>query len=113
MMGEMMSQFIEFPLEGTETTVIVEVDDDAAGIIPVGIEPGEVARRATQGFQQALDRILPVASAALGRMRTLSEIPDEVTISFGIKLTADLGAVLARAGSAANLDVMLRWERKS
>lgn len=103
-----MTTLIEYPTDGGGS-VVVEVDTPAAGVVPVGVAPGEIAARATQTFEQALDRIAPVAAATIDRLARLADAPDEITVTFGIKLTADIGAVLAHAGGQANIGVTLRW----
>jgi Trypsin-co-occurring domain 1 len=45
--------------------------------------------QAKQSFEQALDQVTPVASAALNRLRQgLTTPADEVELKFGVKLTA-------------------------
>lgn len=105
-----MSTLIEFPTDDGES-VIVEVDTAAAGVAPAGVAPGQVARQATQTFERSLDRIGPVAATTVKRMAALTEAPEEVTVAFGIKLSADFGAILAHAAGEANITVTLRWSR--
>lgn len=37
--------------------------------------------------------------------------PDEIEVSFGVRLTAEAGAVIAKGGVEAHLDVTVRWAR--
>lgn len=50
------------------------------------------------------------ADAALGRFRAMPQRPDTIQIQFGVKLTAEAGAVIARTGVEGQLVVTVTWE---
>jgi len=104
-----MKHLIEFPLENGET-ILVEVDEpEASGLVPVA-RPGEIAAKATQTFESAMDQIKPLASGIVQKLRALSEPADEITVEFGLKLTASAGIYLAAGvGGEANYKVTLKW----
>lgn len=64
---------------------------------------------------QALDSAMETITQMAQRARALRDkIPDEFTqveVEFGIKLDAEAGAFLAKAGGEAALSVTLTWER--
>ncbi len=64
---------------------------------------------------KALDSAMGTISQMAQRARALRDkIPDEFTqveIEFGIKLDAEAGALLAKAGGEAAISVTLTWER--
>jgi hypothetical protein len=66
---------------------------------------------ATRTLDEALERVKPAADALLSKLRALAEPPDEMTVAFGVKLTATAGAVLASAGMEANYTVTMTWKR--
>ena len=102
-----MSYLVEFPVAGNES-VIVEMDDDQlAGFAPAAVSPGEVAARASESFEAAVDKLLPTVRAIGDRMRELA--PDELTVALGVKLTAEAGVIVARAAGEANFTVTLCW----
>ena len=103
-----MKHLVEFPLEGSGS-VLVEVDDTQAGRVARGTRPGEVAEKANQTFEAALDKIKPAAQAIITQLRGLNDEPDEVSVEFGIKLSAEAGAFIASAGVEANYKVSLKW----
>jgi NTP-dependent ternary system trypsin peptidase co-occuring protein len=41
----------------------------------------------------------------------MAEPPDEIAIEFGVKLSADVGAIIARTGGEANFKISLRWQK--
>ena len=107
-----VKRLIEFPLDDG-TSVVVEVDEpEAEGGVVKAARPGEVAERATQTFEAALEKIRPAAAAIIAKLRDLGDPPDEIGVEFGIKLTAKAGAVLASAGVEANYQVTLTWKGK-
>ena len=102
-----MPHLIEFEM-ADGGTVVVEVDDDQlAGFAPAAA-PGEVAAKATESFEAALDRLLPPIKAIGERVRALS--PDEVEVALGVKLTAEAGVIVAKAAAEANFTVKLHWK---
>lgn len=92
---------------------MVEVDEPEVEGVVRAARPGEIAERAGQTFEAALQKIQPAAVAIISRLREVSDPPDQVNIEFGIKLSAGAGAVIASAGAEANYKVTLSWKRES
>ena len=74
--------------------------------------PGEIAARAGQTFEAALERLKPTAGAIITTLRGLSSPPDEITVEFGINLSAEAGVFVASAGTEAHFTVTLAWSRE-
>ncbi|MEU9132889.1 CU044_2847 family protein [Kitasatospora sp. NPDC048540] len=79
------------------------------GMEPVGRGVDGQVRHARAGFEQALDGVRAAAAAALAVFRDGTLRPDGVEIEFGVKLTAEAGALIARTGGEAHLTVRLSW----
>ena len=100
-----MPELARFELEGGGS-VLVDVDT----------EPG-VARVSRQGrirdaratFQTALGEVRDAALVALTQFRAMARQPDEVEITFGVRLDAEFGAVIAKTGMAGNFEIKLTW----
>ena len=108
-----MKRLIEFPLEAGGS-IVIEVDEPEpeGGVVRVA-RPGEVAEQARETFEAALERLKPASNAIIGKLRSLSDPPDEVSVEFGLKMNAQLGAVvIASAGAEANYKVTLTWKRE-
>lgn len=105
-----MKRYVEFPLEDG-SSIVVEVDEAESdyGTMEVG-RPSEVAEKAKQSFEHAIDKIKPVADAVLRKLRDLQ--PDGLEVEFGVKLSAEAGAFLASAASEANFKIKMTWERR-
>jgi hypothetical protein len=107
-----MKRLIEFDLQDGGV-IVVEVDEpEPEGGFELTARPGGIVTRTGQTFEDMLERIKPAASAIIGKLRGLSDPPDEMTVEFGLKMSAEAGAVIAVAGAEANYKVTLSWKRK-
>lgn len=108
-----MKRLIEFELEeGGAILVEVEMPEEPGMVPAAGIAQG-VPEKAQHTFEAALDKINPVASAIIKKLRALHDPPDEIEVEFGLKMSADAGAIIAVAGIEANYKVTLTWKRES
>jgi len=105
-----MKRLIEFPLEGGGS-ILVEVDGIEPAIRVRGSTPMQIAEKATQTFESSLERIKPAAAAIISNLRKMADQPEQVSVEFGIKLSAEAGVVLATTGVEANFKVTLLWKR--
>jgi hypothetical protein len=101
-----MPRYAEFPVDGGGT-IVVEVDgsgDWTSGDRPTtrGLGGGELLTRTEASFGDAVARIQPVASSLIGSLRAAIDPPDEVDIQFGVSMSADVGAFIAKASADAN-----------
>ncbi len=87
-----------------------ETPKGASGLIPGG--RGEhVNEQGAISFDKSVDGIRKMAAALIENLRSgFAEQPDEVSVSFGLKASADVGnLVVSRGGMEANYNVSLRW----
>src|SRR5688572_14357275 len=103
-----MKRLIDFPLE-SGTSMLVEIDEPVEGGLVKASRAGELIVKAQQSLEKALENVQPAAQAVIQQLRKLSDSPDEIEVTFGLKLSADAGAVLASAGTEANYTVTLKW----
>ena len=103
-----MAQTIELPLSGGGS-VLFEVDEGSAGRSYRGAGDS-VVRAATETFESVIGKLRPVAAALASELSNLAGDP-EVKVEFGVKLNADAGWVVARAGGEASLCISLSWPR--
>lgn len=106
-----MKRLIEFALDDN-TSLLVEVDESELGGLVEASSPGEVIAKARVSFEEALDKVKPAANVIIKKLRSLHDQPDEIEVEFGLKLSAEAGAVLAAAGAEANYAVTLKWKGK-
>jgi hypothetical protein len=89
--------------------VLVEVDSTEDGFEPLGsIDDGIV--RAAVGFSDRLDSIRDAVTETLTQLGEKLN-PDEITVSFGIKFSAQAGAVIAKTSLEGNLGVQMVWHK--
>ncbi|MER5227839.1 CU044_2847 family protein [Streptomyces flaveus] len=65
--------------------------------------------QATRTFEGALDGVRAAAESALRVFRDGSLRPDSVELEFGVKLTAEAGALIAKSGAEGHLLLRLSW----
>jgi Trypsin-co-occurring domain 1 len=106
-----MKRLVEFPLEDGGS-IVVEVDEPGpeTGFEQVS-RPGEIAEKAGQTFEVALEKIRPAAVAIVAKLIDLPRRPDEITVQFRIKLGGQVGAFVASADAEANYAVTLTWRK--
>lgn len=107
-----MKQLIKFPLEDG-TSILVEAETaEVSGVVQAARGEG-VPEKARQTFEAALEKIRPAAGAIIQKLRALHDPPDEITVEFGLKMSAEAGAIVAAGGVEANYIVTLMWKKDS
>ena len=107
-----MKRLVEFKLDdGTVILVESEEPESRGGAVVRGGGGIEVVEKAEMGFEAALGKIKPVATAFIARIRDLADAPEQVGIEFGIKLGAKAGEFIASADAEATFKVTMTWKR--
>lgn len=100
-----MPELAKFSLAGGGS---VHVDvDEVPRVTPVSRHGRILDAKAT--FETALGEVRHAAVVALTEFRAMASQPDEVEITFGVRLDAEVGAVIAKTGMAGNFEVKLTW----
>jgi hypothetical protein len=103
-----MRRLVEFPLEDG-TSMIVEIEEPDQGGLVKASRVDDVIVKAQQTLEKSLEKVKPAAQVVIQQLRKLHDTPDEIQVAFGLKLSADAGAILASAGAEANYTVTLKW----
>ncbi|MFK0109101.1 CU044_2847 family protein [Streptomyces sp. NPDC091217] len=103
-----MTQLLRFPSQDGDGFLVVEVAEDGPGVVEVSRLGNAVVEAATS-FEEGIDRIRTAAASALRRLRDMPSRPDEVCLEFGMQFNAEFGAVLAKSGGEAHLNVTMTW----
>lgn len=106
-----MAELASFTVRG-QGSVVFEIDADEDGLIDVGFSRIGRVMDLQQSFESKLAGIREAAVATLSALRH-DLVPDEVTLRFGIKMTAEAGAVIARTTAEGNMEVEMAWRRES
>lgn len=105
-----MSRLIEFETDG-EDVILVEVEETARPEELVRAARDETATaRASKKFEEALKPVNCIARKFIEKLDSLTRAPDQAEVEFGLKLKADVGAFVARAGTDAQFKVKLTWK---
>jgi Trypsin-co-occurring domain 1 len=102
-----MSDLVRIPLDGGGSVLVERADGDVRGPVRAG-QRGNVVVEATETMRQALEPIRRGARAVLDGLRETA--PDEIKVEFGVTLTAETGAIIAKASSDCHLTVTLTWK---
>jgi hypothetical protein len=102
-----MSEVVRFATD-EGNTILVEVDDDGFGM--------ERISRDRNGIVDAGKRLEDALAATIPAMRSVTNLlrdmaPDEHEIEFGLKLTAEAGALVAKTAAEGHFTVKLRWRQ--
>ncbi|MGV9900237.1 CU044_2847 family protein [Streptomyces tendae] len=101
-----MDELVEFETEDGVRVVVEGVEDeDGARLVSRGDGPARAART----FEDSLDGVRAAAASALRVFRDGSLRPDAVELEFGVKLSAEAGAVIAKGSAEGHLVVRLSW----
>jgi hypothetical protein len=105
----MGSRLVEFPVaSGSEATVLVEVQDDRTDNVPAG--RGGVIDRASRTFEDAVAQVRPAIDVVIAQLQQLAVKPEQISVEFGIKLSAGADAWIAKTGVEGNLKVTFTFK---
>jgi hypothetical protein len=105
-----MKHLVAFPLE-SGGSIVIEVDEPEVGGT-VRAARGEKLEQAKETVEEALNKILPVTKNVVEKIRDVANKPEEIEITFGVKLTTTAGAVIASASAEANFEIRMLWTDK-
>jgi hypothetical protein len=101
-----MDGLVEFRTEdGVRVVVESAEDEDGARLVSRGDGPARAART----FEDSLEGVRAAAASALRVFRDGTLRPDAVELEFGVKLSAETGAIIAKGAAEGHLVVRLTW----
>jgi hypothetical protein len=98
-------------------SVLVEVADAVSAPDPDrpvtrGGRTEDLVTSAGATLESALDQLGPVVKGVVAKLREAADWPDEVTVEFAIKLSADANVIIARSSGEANFRISMHWARR-
>lgn len=105
-----MRRMMRFPLSGGGF-VVVEVDEDDSGVVRAG-SPADTVSDAAASLAEVLAPIRDAADETLRVLRGMSDTPDRIEVGFGVLLTTEANAIIAKAGAQGHLAVTVTWLRQ-
>jgi hypothetical protein len=102
------TQLVQFTLpDGSD--LLVEVDDQEPGIQRAS-RTDDFIIQAKQSLDGAMDHIRAMATVTLTKLRDLPRQPDNLEVEFGVRLNAEVGAVIAKTQAEGHIKVKLTWQ---
>jgi len=99
--------------------VLVEVEGEALpqeGVVKasrVGDKVRDAVEEVQTKFEDAMDAVRHNAQTIIAKVEGLSDKPDEVEVTFGLKATGEFGNfAVAKAGAEANYVITMTWKRE-
>jgi hypothetical protein len=81
------------------------------GVVKASLSPQDVVQQSAAALDSAMNTIYQMARRVTVTIDALIDRPSEVEVAFGIKLDAEAGALIAKAGVEGSIGVKLTWER--
>ena len=113
-----MSRFIEYQT-ADGGTLLVEVEGEGepkSGVVKAGRLGDKVQDAVLEAqirFEEAMDTVKHSAQTIIGKIKGLSDRPDEVEVTFGLKAVGELGNMaIGKVGAEANYTVKLTWKQE-
>mgnify|MGYP001047850717 FL=1 len=101
-----MDALVEFKTEDGAVIVVEGVDEESGALM---VSRGDGPAQAARTFENALDSVRSAAESALRVFRDGALRPDSLELEFGVKLSAEAGAVIAKGAAEGHLVVKLSW----
>jgi hypothetical protein len=101
-------------IEEEDEVILVDLQP-AAGVRSVSaIDPKEIALKSQEAIDHAMQSMRGMAKKTVRAIKKIpiSERPNTVEVSFGLKLTAEGNAVVVKGGMEAAINVKMSWTRE-
>ena len=100
-----------FPIN-EDVPILVELEVQP-GMEEVSLTPDDLLRKSEVALNNAMGAICQMARRTYSVVRALpiAERPAEIEVDFNLKLTAEAGVVLTKAGLESTINVKLKWQR--
>jgi hypothetical protein len=94
---------------GPEPTLIVEFPIEA-GMRQIARSPAELAQKSADALDGAMGTISGMSTRLKQTIERMPDRPSQLEVEFGIKLTAEAGAIISKIGGEAALNVRFTWQ---
>lgn len=107
-----MKQLIQFQLSTGESVLIEAEVPEESGIVPSSRGVDTAVIKAQRTLDDALESVKPAAEAILAKLKGINDPPDEVEVSFSLKVSAEAGVFIASGSLEANYAVKMSWSKQ-
>lgn len=104
---------VAMQIEEDDELILVDLQP-TAGVRSVSAAPKDIAEKSKEAINCAMKSMRGMAKKTAKAIKEIpvSERPHKVEVAFGMKLTAEGNAVVAKTGVEASINVTMTWERK-
>ena len=101
----------EFTIDASEPVL---VQFEVRGLQPVSRDDSQLIERSQKALASAMSTIQQMSERVVSTLKgiNLADRPDEIEVEFGLVLTAEAGALIARVETEAGFKVKLKWTRE-
>jgi len=102
----------QFQVQDDDEVILVEFAP-VPGVRTVSLTPQDIAEKSKEALDNALKTMRKMAKKSVKAIREIpvTERPNTISVAFGLKLSAEGGAVVAKAGVEAAINVTMTWQR--
>ena len=68
-------------------------------------------QKARKSFEQALNPIKLIADKTLANIRKFNDVPEEVTMTMGVKFSGEANVILSKIAGEANFELTIKWSK--
>jgi hypothetical protein len=94
-----------------DTTILVEFPPEP-GMRQVSITQFDLPQKSAEAVNKAMESIRQMAQRTILTIDALTNKPSLVELEFGIKLSTQAGALIAKTSGEGNIKVKLVWQRQ-
>ncbi len=106
-------ELVEFTVEGDQK-IFVEIEKSpVGGLREVSRGRNETAAKAQKTFEEAMENLQPMIQVIKSKLDNMTQPAEEVEVKFGVKLSSEVGAILASVGGEVTYEITLKWNNKS
>lgn len=80
------------------------------GLQRVSLSPEDLVEKSKQALDRSASIIRTMAERINDVRQAMPSGPDEITVQFGVKLDTEVGALIAKSGVEASINLTLVWK---
>ena len=109
-----MAQYVQYITEDDGVIWLQIHEEPQSGVVKAGSlgkKAQDAVLEAQIRFEDAMNTVKHSAQTIIGKIKGLSDPPDEVEVTFGLKAIGELGNMaIGNVGAEANYTVKLKWK---
>ena len=92
--------------------LLIEITPEP-GVMEVALTQEQIAAKAEAAWQSVMNTVHTASKRFSSLFDNLPDQFNQVELSFGIKISSEMGAIIAKAGLESTFNVKLVWQKKA